>query len=465
MRCVGMANLANINDIWNVVKEDFKKSFPADVYSTWFDTIPGVKQSGNDSVIIMVPNDFAAIWIHDNYRDIIIDKFQMALGHSTEISFEVVCDDVDCGYADQKPLKKRTAKGSKDSKANCSDNSEEYALSPRNTFENFVIGTGNQMAHAASIAIANAPAKAYNPLFLYGFTGLGKTHLMHAVAHHVLAHNRNTKVVYTSTEKFTNEFIHAIQSNAMTRFRSKYRNVDVLLLDDIHFLSGKERIQEEFFYTFNDLFESQKQIFLCSDRPASEIADLESRLVSRFQWGLVTDIQPPDLETRTAILSRKAEAMHLSLDSDVLLYLAEHISTNIRRLEGALTRLASFIKLSKINVDIHAIKTIMRDIFEEEKNVQLPIDAIQQRVAEFFKIKASDILGKRRPANIALPRQVAMYLSRSLTTLSLVDIGLAFGGRDHGTVIHACKSIENIMKIDPTLKRNVDHLKKILQNR
>jgi chromosomal replication initiator protein len=460
-----MANLANINDIWNVVKEDFKKSFPADVYSTWFDTIPGVKQSGNDSVIIMVPNDFAAIWIHDNYRDIIIDKFQMALGHSTEISFEVVCDDVDCGYADQKPLKKRTAKGSKDSKANCSDNSEEYALSPRNTFENFVIGTGNQMAHAASIAIANAPAKAYNPLFLYGFTGLGKTHLMHAVAHHVLAHNRNTKVVYTSTEKFTNEFIHAIQSNAMTRFRSKYRNVDVLLLDDIHFLSGKERIQEEFFYTFNDLFESQKQIFLCSDRPASEIADLESRLVSRFQWGLVTDIQPPDLETRTAILSRKAEAMHLSLDSDVLLYLAEHISTNIRRLEGALTRLASFIKLSKINVDIHAIKTIMRDIFEEEKNVQLPIDAIQQRVAEFFKIKASDILGKRRPANIALPRQVAMYLSRSLTTLSLVDIGLAFGGRDHGTVIHACKSIENIMKIDPTLKRNVDHLKKILQNR
>ncbi|MDR0351625.1 MAG: chromosomal replication initiator protein DnaA [Puniceicoccales bacterium] len=460
-----MSDIANINDVWSVVKEDFKRSFPSDVYSAWFDTIKGVKQNGDDSLIIMVPNDFAAIWIHDNYRDILVDKFQMALGRSTDISFEVVCDNPNGDGANKNFSKKSQSKASDVSKNACSDPSEEYMLSPRNTFENFIVGSGNQMAHAASIAIANSPAKAYNPLFLYGFTGLGKTHLMHAVAHHVLAHNKTAKVLYISTEKLTNEFIQAIQSNSMTKFRSKYRNVDILLLDDVHFLSGKERIQEEFFYTFNELFESQKQIFLCSDRPASEIADLEGRLVSRFQWGLVTDIQPPDLETRIAILSRKAADMHLVLNNDVLLYLAERVSTNVRRLEGALTRLASFIKLSRTNIDIQAIKTIMRDIFEEEKNVQLSIDAIQQRVAEFFKIKVSDILGKRRPANIALPRQIAMYLSRSLTTFSLMDIGLAFGGRDHGTVIHACKSIENVMEIDPVLKRNVDHLKKVLQNR
>ncbi|MDR1458036.1 MAG: chromosomal replication initiator protein DnaA [Puniceicoccales bacterium] len=460
-----MPNLVDINDVWSVVKEDFKKSFPSDVYSAWFDTIHGVKPGTDDSLIIMVPNDFAAIWIHDNYRDILIDKFQMALGHSTEISFEVVCDSVPMDGSCKKSSKKNQIKASAASKVCSSDPSEEYMLSPRNTFENFIIGSGNQMAHAASIAIANTPAKAYNPLFLYGFTGLGKTHLMHAVAHHILANNRNSKVVYISTEKLTNEFIQAIQANSMTRFRSKYRNVDILLLDDVHFLSGKERIQEEFFYTFNELFESQKQIFLCSDRPASEIAELESRLVSRFQWGLVTDIQPPDLETRIAILSRKAADMHLVLDNDVLLYLAERVSTNVRRLEGALTRLAGFMKLSRARIDIQYIKIIMRDIFEEEKNIQLSIDTIQQRIAEFFKIKVSDILGKRRPANIALPRQIAMYLSRSLTTLSLVDIGLAFGGRDHGTVIHACKSIENVMEIDPVLKRNVDHLKKILQNK
>jgi chromosomal replication initiator protein len=342
---------------------------------------------------------------------------------------------------------------------------EGYILNPKNTFENFVIGPGSQMAHAASIAIANAPGKAYNPLFLYGATGLGKTHLMHAVAHQILSKNRKARVVYTSTEKFTNEFIQAIQLNTMAKFRKKYRSIDVFLLDDIHFLSGKERIQEEFFYTFNELFEAQKQIFLCSDRPASEISKLESRLVSRFQWGLVTDIQPPDLETRIAILAKKAKDLRVTLEPGILDYLAEHVSSNVRRLEGALTRVASYMELTKAKVDIPTLKMFMKDLFQDETVNGTPsMDIIQQKVAEFYSLKTADLLGKRRPANIAMARQIAMYLSRTLTHQSLIDIGLAFGGRDHGTVIYACKSVENMMEQDEVIKRNVDHLRKVLQN-
>jgi chromosomal replication initiator protein len=320
------------------------------------------------------------------------------------------------------------------------------------------------MAQAASIAIANAPGKAYNPLFLYGSTGLGKTHLMHAVAHHILAKNKKARIVYTSTEKFTNEFIQAIQLNAMTKFRKKYRSIDVFLLDDAHFLSGKERIQEEFFHTFNELFETQKQIFLCSDRPAAEISKLESRLVSRFQWGLVTDIQPPDLETRIAILAKKAEDLNIKLESNVLTHLAEHVSSNVRRLEGALTRVASYMELTKSKkVDLQVLKTLMKDLFQEETTSRTTIDVIQQKVAEFYALKTADLLGKRRPANIAMARQIAMYLSRALTTQSLVDIGLAFGGRDHGTVIYACKSVENMMEQDEVIRKNIEHLRKISQ--
>jgi chromosomal replication initiator protein len=286
---------------------------------------------------------------------------------------------------------------------------------------------------------------------------------MHAVAHYVLNQMPRTRIVYTSTEKFTNEFIQAIQTNALTKFRQKYRRVDILLIDDIHFLSGKERIQEEFFHTFNELFESQKQIFLSSDRPAAEIAKLEGRLVSRFQWGLVTDIQVPDLETRMAILGRKSADMNLCLSSDVLEFLAQRVSTNVRRLEGALTRIASYASLAKAAVDVPTVSRLLRDIFQEEKQIQVPLEYIQQKVAEHYHLKLADMLSKKRPANIAFPRQVAMYLSRLITSQSLVEIGQTFGGRDHGTVIHACKAVENMMEQDPTIKRSVEQLKQTLQ--
>lgn len=447
---------SSVKNSLSFVKSELKKTFQNDVYQTWFESMVLLDEH-DDQITLGVPNDFAAIWINDNYKDLITQKLQMALGKSLTLTIK------NTGPSPQTNVtaSKKPTLAQIEEKAH--EIEEGYILNPKNTFENFIVGPGNQMAHAACIAIANAPGKAYNPLFLYGYTGLGKTHLMHAVAHQVLANNKKAKVVYTSTEKFTNEFIQAIQMNTMTQFRRKYRRIDVLLLDDIHFLSGKERIQEEFFYTFNELFEAQKQIFLCSDRPASEIAKLESRLVSRFQWGLVTDIQAPDLETRIAILSKKAEDLHISLDYNVLNYLAEHVSTNVRRLEGALTRVASYMQLSKARVDINILKMLMKDIFQEETTSNTTIETIQQRVAEFYNLKTSDLLGKRRPANIAMPRQVAMYLCRALTPQSLVEIGLAFGGRDHGTVIHACKSVENMIEQDDVIKRNVEHLRKILQ--
>jgi chromosomal replication initiator protein len=448
----------NVSGALNFVKSELKKDFQGDIYRNWFEGLSLLSEEG-DHIVLGVPNDFAAIWINDNYKDMIAKKLQMALGKSLKVTLKSDGKEI-------ASLQKSEENATEDLEHGKAYEIEDgYILNPKNTFENFVIGPGNQMAHAASIAIANAPGKAYNPLFLYGATGLGKTHLMHAVAHQILSKNRKARVVYTSTEKFTNEFIQAIQLNTMARFRKKYRSIDVFLLDDIHFLSGKERIQDEFFHTFNELFEAQKQIFLCSDRPTSEISKLESRLVSRFQWGLVTDIQPPDLETRIAILARKAKDLKITIEPSVLNYLAEHVSSNVRRLEGALTRVASYMELTKAKVDVSILKMFMKDLFQDETITARPsLDVIQQKVAEFYGLKTADLLGKRRPANIAMARQIAMYLSRILTNQSLVDIGLAFGGRDHGTVIYACKSVENMMEQDEVIKRNVDHLKKVLQN-
>jgi chromosomal replication initiator protein len=332
-------------------------------------------------------------------------------------------------------------------------------LNPRNTFENFVVGSNNQLAHAAALAVAQAPAQAFNPLFIYGDTGLGKTHLMHAVGHSILRSNPDAKVAYLSTEKFTNEFIQALQENSLTRFRQRYRNVDVLLLDDVQFLSGKERIQEEFFHTFNDVFESGKQVVLTSDRPASEIAKLESRLVSRFQWGYVADIQSPDFETRVAILRTKAASLKFDVPPPVINFIAQHISKNIRRLEGALIKVASYSALTGRTLDLPTVEMLLQDVLMEQAQNLLTLEVIQKRVADHYQIRHSDMTSKRRPANIAMPRQIAMYLARHLTKHSLQEIGEAFGGRDHGTVIHACKTIENLMEQDDSIRGGVEFLK------
>lgn len=441
--------------LWNTLKEDLKTLFPEDVFQTWFNHVTLIEEE-EDTITLGVPNDFAAIWIQDNYNDLLLKRLQIATGRTMRIRYKVLASDKKSEETDSKVDK--TPKAKKVLALKNRDNVPSV-LNPRNTFENFVVGPGNQLAHAACIAVANTPAKAYNPLFVYGDTGLGKTHLMHAVAHAVLQNNPHLNIAYVSTEKFTNEFIYAIQNNTLTKFRKRYRNVDILLIDDIHFLSGKERIQEEFFHTFNDLFEAQKQIILCSDRPASEIAKLENRLISRFQWGLVTDIQAPDLETRVAILSKKAAAINLQLPEKILHFLAQKVAKNVRRMEGALNRVAGYaVLVNNQPIDIPTVEHLLKDILQEEAQHQITVEKIQRKVAEYYQIRFEEMFSKKRPAKIAFSRQVAMYLSRSLTNRSLQEIGDEFGGRDHGTVIHACKTIENMIEQDESLRRNIEYL-------
>jgi chromosomal replication initiator protein len=338
----------------------------------------------------------------------------------------------------------------------------DNSFNPKNTFETFVVGNNNNFAYAAALAVAQAPGKSYNPLFLYGGVGLGKTHLLHAVGQHVAANKKGARVAYLSSEKFTNEYIDAIQNNQLAKFRKKHRQTDVLLIDDVQFLAGKERIQEEFFHTFNALHESHKQIVLTCDRPASEIQNLEHRLVSRFEWGLVTDLQPPDIEMRRAILNKKAQSMNVTLPEDVLDFLANRIRTNVRRLEGALIRVASYASLTGKKLSIEVVEGLLREILHEEGRLTISIEVIQKKVAEHFDIRLADMTSKRRPENIAFPRQIAMYLSRQMTESSLNTIGEAYGGRDHGTVLHACRLVKDRMEVDANVRQVVHYLEKQL---
>ena len=444
--------------LWESVKCDLKGLFPEDVFTMWFEPIHCVETS-EDGLTLGVPNDFAAIWIHDNYLDLISQRLRLAAGRLVHVTLRKT--EQGNGPAAKLPAPDPKARPGTGKRTLRYDERMAAAssLNPRNTFENFVVGPNNQLAHAAALAVAAAPAQAYNPLFIHGSTGLGKTHLMHAIGHSILQRNPETKVAYLSTEKFTNEYIHAIQENALTKFRQRYRSVDVLLVDDVQFLAGKERIQEEFFHTFNDLFESQKQIIISSDRPVAEIATLEARLVSRFQWGLSADISSPDFETRVAILKTKAATLKIELPMPVMEFMAQHISKNIRRLEGALIKISSYAALTGKVLDLATAEHLLKDVLMEEAQNRLNIEGIQKRVADHYQIRHSDMTSKRRPNAIAFPRQIAMYLSRQLTRHSLQEIGEAFGGRDHGTVIHAVKTVENMMEQDDSVRGSVDFLK------
>jgi len=343
-----------------------------------------------------------------------------------------------------------------------SSGGNELNFNPKNTFDTFVVGTNNNFAHAAALAVAQSPGKSYNPLFLYGGVGLGKTHLLHAIGQYVTTHRRAARVSYVSSEKFTNEYIDGIQNNQLVRFRKKYRQTDVLLIDDIQFLAGKERIQEEFFHTFNALHEGRKQIVLTCDRPASEIQNLEHRLVSRFEWGLVTDLQPPDVEMRLAILNKKAEFMGITLPEDIVHFLANRIRSNVRRLEGALIRVASYASLTGKKLNVEVVENLLREVLHEEGRFTINVEVIQKKVAEHYDIRLADMTSKRRPENIAFPRQVAMYLTRQMTESSLSAIGEAFGGRDHGTVLHACRLVKDRMEVDSNVRQVVHYLEKQL---
>jgi chromosomal replication initiator protein len=457
--------------LWETVKCDFKSLFPEDVFQMWFEPVVCLDTSA-DSMTLGVPNDFAAIWIHDNYLDLITQRLRLNAGRMVNVTLRKA-DAANRASGVAEPAANRVSgeqpavNGHARSRSAVNRRTTRYdergpasgSLNPRNTFETFVVGANNQMAHAASLAVAQAPAQAYNPLFLYGDTGLGKTHLMHAIGHAILRNNPEARVAYLSTEKFTNEFIQALQENSLTKFRQRYRHADVLLLDDVQFLAGKERIQEEFFHTFNDLFESGKQIVLTSDRRASEIQKLESRLVSRFEWGLPADIQAPDLETRLAILRAKAQSLNQQLPEPILNFIAQNITKNIRRLEGALLKVASYSSLTNKPLDLATAERLLHDVLMEQAQNVLTIETIQKRVADHFQIRHSDMTSKRRPNNIAIPRQIAMFLTRTLTKHSLQEIGDAFGGRDHGTVIHACKAVDNMMEQDASMKSTIEFLK------
>ncbi len=446
--------------IWEKVKTELSELLPRDIFDSWFVSVECLSADGN-SVVLQVPSEFSAIWINDNYLDLLTKAFQRFLGHPVTVTLvdNPADDDTVSNNTRHTNTEKSNFRGNAASTNQRNKGAINSNLNRRNTFANFVIGSNSQLAHAAAIAVAHAPAEAYNPLFVYGETGLGKTHLMHAVGHHILQNKPDARIAYLSSEKFTNEFISSIQENTLTRFRKRYRRVDVLLIDDVQFLSGKERIQEEFFHTFNELFEQQKQIFLSSDRPANEIAKLESRLVSRFQWGLVTDIQAPDFETRVAILRKKAEQHNFKVQDEIINFIAEHIVKNIRRLEGALIKVCSYSSLTGNPLDISTCEMLLSDVLMEAAKQQLTIDTIQKKVAEYFELRHSDMLSRRRPNHIAVPRQIAMYLSRELTKHSLQEIGESFGGRDHGTVIHACRQVENLVDQDDTVRHSVDYLK------
>ncbi|HEY1170847.1 MAG TPA: chromosomal replication initiator protein DnaA [Verrucomicrobiae bacterium] len=455
----------SVEKVWSAAQTLLKTMLNSDIFNLWFAPLRATEMT-QDAITLEVANDFCEVWLTDNYIGLLQDVLLGAAGRPLKVRFVVTTGSAPApapakaaAVTAPAPAKTKHVEGSEKSHQGAEG---DPSFNPKNTFDTFVVGTNNNFAHAAAMAVAHSPGKSYNPLFLYGGVGLGKTHLLHAIGQYVAAHKKGAKVAYVSSEKFTNEFIDAIQNNQLVRFRKKYRQTDVLLMDDIQFLAGKERIQEEFFHTFNALHEGHKQIVLTCDRPASEIQGLEHRLVSRFEWGLVTDMQPPDVETRLAILKKKANSMNTTVPDDLLEFLANRIRTNIRRLEGALIRVISYSSLTGKKLSLDMVENLLREVLQEEGKTIVSIDLIQKRVAEHFDLRIADMSSKRRPENIAFPRQIAMFLSRQLTESSLNTIGEAFGGRDHGTVLHACRLVKDRMEIDSNVRQVVSYLEKQL---
>lgn len=454
--------------LWNSAKQVLQTLLSSEIYHLWFSSIrPHTLQA--NLLTLEVANDFCEVWIKDNYLGLLQEVVTHTAGQPMRVAFRIASSTPVAEVSTSPSLASRPESSVRritSPSANRRDldgSPHDFVLNPNNTFETFVVGNNNSFAHAAAQAVAQSPGKSYNPLFLYGGVGLGKTHLLHAIGHYVLGQKRNARVAYVSSEKFTNEYIDGIQNNQLIKFRKRYRQTDVLLIDDIQFLAGKERIQEEFFHTFNALHEAHKQIVLTCDRPASEIQHLEQRLVSRFEWGLSTDMQPPDVETRLAILRKKALSLGSPVSEEILSFLAQRIRTNVRRLEGALIRVASYASLIGKPLALDVVEGLLREVLNEEGKRVITIELIQRKVAEHFDLRISDMTSKRRPENIVFPRQIAMFLARELTENSLNTIGDAFGGRDHGTVMHACRLIKDRMEVDPNVRQVVGYLEKQLQ--
>ena len=441
--------------IWPRAKEFIRKELDNDqAFNIWFGPIKFLS-SKDDSISLEVQNKLFQEMLLDRYAKILNSGVEKACGKEMRVEFILKESGDDAKQTPARDAARPEAKPFWPFAREKQDPGKEIGLNSRYTFESFVIGPSNRFAHAASVAVCESPAKAYNPLFIYGGTGLGKTHLMHAMGHKILQRAPKAKILYISSEEFTNQLIASIQNRTMNKFKEKHRNVDVLLIDDIHFIAGKESTQEEFFHTFNTLYDAHKQIVVSSDRPPKEIQSLEERLVTRFEWGLVTDIQPPDFETRMAILKKKSERDSIALPDDVYYFLAEKIKSNIRELEGALIRVVAYAKLIGKEITVDMVKEVLKDMIREGEK-KITIDMIQKRVCEYFDIKISDMKVKKRSRGIAYPRQIAMYLARQLTDYSLPEIGEYFGGRDHTTVMHAFDKIQNDLKIKKGLSELIE---------
>lgn len=445
-----------MENLWKGVLRDLEGSLPPHTFSTWVAPIHPVKlQDGR--LTLEVPNRFFIDWLQDNaFPSLILDSVHRQGGGDIEIDFVVQ-------KADKPYLRRSPSPPAKTEPvpAEWKEKARRLGLNPKYTFDSFVVGSSNQFAHAACLAVAEKSPRTYNPLFIYGGVGLGKTHLLSAIGNFKLATYPDIRVCYVHSESFMNELIHALQNKKMPEFREKYRRMDILLMDDIQFISGKERTQEEFFHTFNALYESHRNIVVTSDKFPKEIPGLEDRLRSRFEWGLIADIQPPDLETKVAILQKKAEIESIPLPSDVAVFLASNFSSNIRELEGSLVRIAAFSSLTNNPITVDLSKEVLKDFIRDAAR-ELTVDVILKAVCQYFQITLADMKGKRRTKGLAHPRQVAMFLCRELTSSSFPEIGQKIGGRDHSTVMYACAKIAAALPLDPELRNQVDTLRSSL---
>jgi chromosomal replication initiator protein len=441
----------NAENLWDAVAGRLRESLSEATFQTWFGAAEG-SSLNDDYLVVSVPNEFTREWIEGHFLDLLRATVRDLTGTDCGVLLTVV-DPLEALMAEPSAPTLETVESEW-----VQVESASSGVNPKYTFDLFIIGSSNRFAHAAALAVAERPARAYNPLFIYGGTGLGKTHLLHAIAHYVSQHSRDLSVFYVTSENFMNDFIDSLRDKRIDGFKQRYRNYNVLLVDDLQFFEGKERIQEEFFHTFNALFEAGSQVVLSSDRAPRELATLEPRLRSRFEWGLTTDIQPPDLETRIAILRKKVhtEGIHVP-DQQVLTFIASLIASNIRELEGALTRVVAFSSLTGRLMTVELAQDVLRDVFPPEA-AEVSIHRIQEEVAGRFGLSLTELCSDRRSQNIVYPRQVAMYLSRELTDSSLPKIGKEFGGRDHTTVIHATSKIARLIREDRSVYNLVQEL-------
>lgn len=442
----------NTEEIWHKCLSKINIKVGEAIFDLWFKPIK-LMHIKEQIATLEIPNRFFREWIEDTYPNLIKDSIETVAGIPVSLKYKI---EEKTASTQNRIIEKIEHKRIK--LAN-----KGIYLNPKYTFENYVTGTSNQFAHAAAAAVAESPGKTYNPLFIYGGVGLGKTHLMHAIGNRVFQSRQDVSALYVSSEQFTNEVVSALRHEKMPELKEKYRNLDLLLLDDVHFIANKPATQEEFFYTFNALYEKQRQIVISCDRPPNEISEVTDRLRSRFNMGLIADIQPPDIETKLAIIYKKAETMGIrKIPEDVVQFLAQKIKSNIRELEGSLLRIAAQASLTGEEINIETTRKILKDIIHDEKPIS--IESVQKIVCEFYTMKLSDIKAKRRTKDIALPRQVAMYLSKQVTNASLSDIGKQFGGKDHATVIYACKQIEERRSKDETFNRMIENLLNKIKN-